>query len=591
MYSGDARYAIPVYQRPYSWERAHVDRFLDDLEFVHNYGNIDHFFGFMLTTGSGGAGAPLRFIDGQQRMTTSALFVICARNFFHLHSNTSALAARHHQTLEAYLHRRGARGGETDHTLTLSRPNRELFRVLVKNPDIEIADLQQYRDENGPNRLLADAFVTITRRINTMANPDKVDRLYGVVTTLLGRFKVHRENYADRKLAQRIFTLVNHRGRHLSHSDLVKNLLFDELESRQGRVDTDAYDDKWTRVINNVTNVENKYKMDHFLHHYLIVSGGYRRVNIKPNNKRMYTTVDMLVEKKIKDPGTVIDELRRWSKTLDLVRNPSRASEFDGGGDTAHYLARLKTLGVTPAYPAILAGYAKYWKTGQALAFEALVMMCYKYHIRMKLVNNITASTYERVLSDIADDIVGGKSLREIVTDLKNSGRKYTNTRIIRDMLKDKQIRPRAPALAMLEEAEYQGKSAPRPVEEPTIEHVMPKKLEKEWHSHIIEHNGINPNDPASSDAAVENFHRRHVDLLGNQTLLPREENGPLSNKSYEAKRQVYGNSGFAITRQIAKYDSWSEENMRERQNRLAKRIAVSLDLDRVLEHLGEGAR
>ena len=584
MFGGNARYAIPVYQRSYSWERDHVNRFLEDLEFVHANPEIDHFFGFMLTAG-GEEDGPQRFIDGQQRMTTAVLFVICARNFFHQRSGSSPLAARHEKALESYLRREGFRGN-AGHTLTLSRPNRELFRALVNSPDIGMEDLQAHRDENSPNRLLADAFVAITRKVSVIANPDKFDRLRSMVRTLLGRFRVYKRNYTDRSLARRIFMLVNHRGRPLASSDLVKSLLFDELEGRQGRTNVDAYDDKWTRVVNNVTSAKSNYKMGHFLHHYLIVSGGYRRLNIKPNNKRMYAAVEMLVGRESVPPEKIIDDIHEWSGTLDIVRNPEHAGRFAKAGNTAHYLARLKSLGVTPAYPVILAGYEKYWNADRTRLFEALLMMCYKYHIRMQLVSSLTASTYSRVLSDIADDIVRGKGLPEIITDLKNSPRRYANSRITRNILVDRPIRPRAPALALLAEAEYQGTLTPRPVEEPTIEHIMPKKLEKEWHSHVIEHNGINPADPARSDDEVENFHRRHVDLLGNQTLLLREENGPLSNKPYDRKRQVYGNSKFGITRRVAKDAAWNGNAIKERQKRLASKITASLNLDVVLEHL-----
>jgi len=567
-----------------------VNRFLDDLEFVHEHQGIEHFFGFMVTAGSDTkANEALRFIDGQQRMTTAILLVICARNFFHRLAASSPQAAAHERALEAHLHREGFRG-DASHTLTLSRPNRELFRALVDKPDIDMEELQPYRDENGPNRLLADAFVAITRRVSVIANPNKVDRLRSMVTTLLDEFKIYQSNYTDRKLAQRIFMLVNHRGRPLATSDLIKSFLFDELEAG-GQASVDAYDDKWTRVVKNVTSSKSMYKMGHFLHHYLIVSGKYRRLNIKPNNKRMYTAVELLVGREAVQPEKIIDEVYSWSRTLDIVRNPEHAERFASVGNTAHYLARLKLLGVTPAYPVILAGYRKYWNAGHKDLFEALLMTCHKYHVRMQIVSSLTASTYSRVLSDIADDIVSGKALPEIIEDLKNTPRRYVNNRITHDILVDRPIRPRAPALALLEEAEYQGTATPRPVEEPTIEHIMPKKLEKEWHSHVIEHNGIDPADPARSDDEVVNFHRRHVDLLGNQTLLPREENGPLSNKPYENKRQVYGNSKFAITRQVAKSTAWNGDAIRARQKWLAKRVTTSLDLDRVLEHLRGRAR
>ena len=133
------------------------------------------------------------------------------------------------------------------------------------------------------------------------------------------------------------------------------------------------------------------------------------------------------------------------------------------------------------------------------------------------------------------------ESLDQIIVDLMNTNQKYPNRNIIRDMLKDRTLNSRAPAIAMLEEAEYPSASTPRPIEEPSLEHIMPRILDKDWHSHIIQHNGIDPNNPARPDDEVKNYHRRHVDYMGNQTLLLPGENGSLSNRSYDKKRLVYG--------------------------------------------------
>ncbi|MDD9808497.1 MAG: DUF262 domain-containing protein [Thaumarchaeota archaeon] len=586
----DMRYAVPAYQRAYSWGREQVGQFLGDLEFVHEHGDLEHFYGFVLTAGSPERqGAPLRLIDGQQRMTTVALFLVCARNFFHGHSDRQVRASKYRKTVDSYLHRPGGSEGLRPHTLTLNRPNRELFSWLVDHPDAKKEDLSDHRGKNAPNRLLADAFVMLTRWFGTLgrSEPDMVREAYGLVRTLLSKFVVYRLDYPDRKVAQRVFKLVNDRGRRLDQSDLVKNYLFDELEDRFEGVDIDEYDATWTRIIGNVTNEGNLSKMDHFLHHYLIVSDGYSSISIKPNIRRMHLTAETLVERRIKSPKTVIDELLAWSKTLDVVRNPAHAREFTGKGNVAHYLARLKALNVTPAYPAILAGHSRYWKAGKARLFEALLMACLKYHTRVQIVGNLTESTYERVLSDMADSIGLGRGLGEIVSGLRAGDKKYPSNNVVRDVLADMYVTKRTHALVLLEEAEYPDTRARRPAAAPTIEHIMPKKLDAEWHSYVIEHNGIDPNDPVRSNDEVENFRRRHVDLLGNQTLLSAGENASLSNRPYGEKRLVYGNSKFEMTQEVARRHAvWGKRGIEARQAELAGKITDAIDLDRVLERL-----
>ena len=178
------------------------------------------------------------------------------------------------------------------------------------------------------------------------------------------------------------------------------------------------------------------------------------------------------------------------------------------------------------------------------------------------------------------------ESLDQIIVDLINTNQKYPNRNIIRDMLKDRTLNSRAPAIAMLEEAEYPSASTPRPMEDPSLEHIMPRILDKDWHSHIIQHNGIDPSNPARSDDAVNNYHRRHVDYMGNQTLLLPRENGSLSNRSYDKKRLVYGNSTFRITGTMPRFTVWDHDSIMSRQKRLASRITSSIELSTVIDHI-----
>ena len=86
IYNGSRQLVIPFFQRAYVWEEELWLRFLDSMELVSKTGK-EYFLGSVimkqLSTSSSGAVGDIRtVIDGQQRLTTLALFlkVLCFRS-------------------------------------------------------------------------------------------------------------------------------------------------------------------------------------------------------------------------------------------------------------------------------------------------------------------------------------------------------------------------------------------------------------------------------------------------------------------------------------------------------------------------------
>ena len=86
------------------------------------------------------------------------------------------------------------------------------------------------------------------------------------------------------------------------------------------------------------------------------------------------------------------------------------------------------------------------------------------------------------------------------------------------------------------------------------IEHVLPENPDDDWRQF----------DEHQRDAST---HR-----LGNMTLLESARNRELGNKGFADKRQVFGESEFAVTRKLAQeFDTWTMERIRSRQGWMAK--------------------
>jgi len=90
------------------------------------------------------------------------------------------------------------------------------------------------------------------------------------------------------------------------------------------------------------------------------------------------------------------------------------------------------------------------------------------------------------------------------------------------------------------------------------IEHIMPQKLTPEWIPMV-----------GTQDGPV---HQKWLHSLGNLTITG--YNGELANKSFAAKRKIYLESHFELTKNIAKNTTsvWTEKQIETRGKLLAEK-------------------
>ena len=72
-------YKIPRFQRPYSWERTHVEDFWDDAVVSED---LDYFIGSFVMYPNSKDSNTLMMVDGQQRLTTITILLAVIRNAF-----------------------------------------------------------------------------------------------------------------------------------------------------------------------------------------------------------------------------------------------------------------------------------------------------------------------------------------------------------------------------------------------------------------------------------------------------------------------------------------------------------------------------
>jgi hypothetical protein len=125
----------------------------------------------------------------------------------------------------------------------------------------------------------------------------------------------------------------------------------------------------------------------------------------------------------------------------------------------------------------------------------------------------------------------------------------FTNVRVSRIHLARYYLRALEKTVKGLPQPEY---VANEDVADITLEHVLPLNPGRDWKV-----------DDDEAQAAQK--------LLGNMVLIRANQNREMANLGFDAKRAALAKSGYDLTKQVSKYKSWTRDDIRDRQAKLAK--------------------
>lgn len=204
----DTRFAIPIFQRVYSWTARQCEELWDDVMRAAKTGE-PHFMGMVLYSAdvdSGKGGDQLDVIDGQQRMTTMSLLLVALRAY--LDETASEIGGMNGDALAARFLRTGS-GAQAACKLTLSQMDRPTLAFLV-----EVGD----EPEEPAQRLIDNSLLFAGK----MREPGfDLEALWkGLCELEIASVLLEPEDNP-----QLVFESLNSKGMPLSTADRVRNLL------------------------------------------------------------------------------------------------------------------------------------------------------------------------------------------------------------------------------------------------------------------------------------------------------------------------------------------------------------------------------
>ena len=545
-------YRVPLFQRDYSWGPDEWDDLWRDI--VALFGDDSepaHYMGYLVLQSADNRAFDI--IDGQQRMTTLSLLMLAAV------SHLSDLAApddptdpqmrRAEQLRASYLGYLDPVSLVPRSKLTLNRHNDSFYQNYL----VPLERLPQ-RGLNASEHLLRRAFFWFKERTRERAEDDgtavasfvdkAVDKLFFTVITV-----------TDELTAFKVFETLNARGVRLSATDLLKNYLF-SVVARGGAHESEinALELMWE----GIAGLLGSESLPEFLRAY------WNSRNRLVRKADLFKTIRSVID----DRGSafaLVRDLDRQARVYAALRNPDDGSwtpEERAG------LSQLQMFNVRQPLALLLAAFDQFSeadRTWFTRLLQAVVVVSLRYNVICGRQSNEQESVYNQIAVAISEQHISGPGAA--IAQLRPI---YPEDPEFRAAFADKTLRTTS----------SRNKKVARFVLFQLEQHASGRSFEFENARYDMEH--VLPEHPGDDWQQFDDQQRAACTYrLGNLTLLTATHNRDAGNAGYAAKRAIYRNSEFAITRKLAvDYDTWTADKIRSRQAWMTRQATTIWRID-----------
>ena len=543
------QFAIPIYQRTYSWGDKECRQLWDDIIRTGSNDAVSaHFVGSIVYIEQGLyqviGQPPLLVIDGQQRLTTVTLLIAALANALDKlnEGDQEPVDGFSPRKLRNYYLLNPEETGDRHYKLILSQTDRaSLLSVVGGLPKPKDVSLRVDSNYSLFEYLIARCGTNLAPLCKGLAKLTVVD-------ISLSR---------DQDNPQLIFESMNSTGRELTQADLIRNFILMGLEPD---LQTRLYEQYWRPMELDFGQEAYGTHFDGFMRHYLTVqTGEIPKVQEVYEAFKAYARSPEIAAAGVEALVADIRDYARYFCAMALGAETDR--------DLANVFHDLRELRVDVAYPFLLELYHDY-ATGVLSKpdFIEAVRLVESYVFRRAICAiptnslNKTFGTFskalkkEHYLESIKVHFLRLPSYRRFPTD--EEFRREIQTRDLYN------FRGRSYWLRRLENFEHKERVS---VDEYTIEHILPQN------------ENLSPAWRADLGPEWERIRATWLHTLGNLTLTG--YNSEYSDRPFAEKRDMSGGfkySPIKLNEGLGQLEAWTEEAIVERAEKLAeKALAV----------------
>jgi len=540
----EKQFIVPIYQRSYKWTKGNIKEYINDLEDIDlSVPDQTHFLNSIvyskvndneLASAIGNRLEKYHIIDGQQRLTTTTLYLIAIRNILTERDDPKTADRINNQ----YIVNQYIDDIDEKIRLRLASNDLEVFRKLVLNDKLNKENKKHliYRNYNEFYRYIKKNEMNIDELINKFEN--RID----IIDTFL-------ESHDN---PQKIFSSLNSTGKALKDSDLIKNFILMNLkDSEQGELYT-----RFWQEIERILNNDEDLLLTFLQHHltmkleYVISRGNTYASFEKYFNSNQKSTIYLTVK-------TILEDLLEFSKIyhkLFLENRDFSSSQYS-----------LNHLNIESYYPLLL----KVEKNNFELT-EKIANIIENYLVR-RIIVGLPPGKTKNIFAKIIKNISNIKSssldtdILNILKEDQGQGRyptdiEFSDSILLSPLYSNNQRGTKY----ILYKIEYylntQNRSITIAYQNLTIEHILP---ETEY--------------PKLPDCWTNSFsmdsYDQYIHTVANLTLITQGKNSSLGNECFSKKKNQYENDTFLLTKSLRNNEDWTFKSLEDRGLELQAKI------------------
>ena len=530
------QFLIPIYQRTYSWGERECSQLWDDVLRAGRNDNISaHFVGSIVYVEKGlyqvSSQSPLLVIDGQQRLTTVTLLMEALARSLGDNEPLDGFSAK---KLRNYYLLNPLEDGDRKYKLVLSQTDKESLMAIV---DVQPAPKESSIRVEENFRFFKDKLASVSSEITAVCK--------GLAKLIIVDISLNR----DQDNPQLIFESLNSTGRELSQADLIRNFILMGLEPQ---IQTKLYEQYWRPMEVDFGQEAYPTYFDGFMRHYLTV-----RTGDIPNVNQVYEAFKLYARSSIV-PGIeeLVSDIRTFAGYYCAM---ALGAEKDSELKIAFH--DLRELKVDVSYPFLLEMYHDYAHGILSKNdFLEAVRLIESYVFR-RAVCAIPTNSMNKTFAQFTRALKKDSYLESIKAHFSQlpSYRRFPDDAEFQREIQTKDLYNFRSRSYWLRRLENFGRKERVPVDEYTIEHIMPQneKLSTKWQSEL--------------GPDWQTVQKNYLHTLGNLTLTG--YNSEYSDRTFLEKRDMKGGfkeSPLHLNQGLGQLESWNEEAIKERAKSLS---------------------
>lgn len=537
------KYHVPAFQRDYSWEQEQWEDLWNDIEELTAATDGRHYMGALVVEST--SDRDFQIVDGQQRIATLSILALAVIDTLQTLGDTDEQRAanqdRARRLRERFIGEKDPASLQESSKLFLNETDDGFYQDYL----VQLRTPLNPRRLPRSNRLLWECFGWFRGRLAARAAQGGE-----VLATLLSETVARQLLFIlitveDDLSAYVVFETLNARGLELSSTDLLKNYLFSRV---QAAADLAALQRRWKGLV----EIVRQERFPDFLRYHLLCDTPQVR------KQRLFK----LVQGRVRTPAAVfalMDDLERRAELFAALNDADHEYWLERR-EARPYVRELILFRVRQTTPLLFAAFERFQPADFVRVLKLLSVVSFRYTVVSGLNTNELEPVYHRaakavldgrattpadVFAEIRGIYVGDEAFERdfAALDLDTSGQRKRLVKYV------------------LCKLESDACGVPRDYESDTgtIEHILPENAGADWDAFF---------DPQRQ---AEQVYR-----LGNLTLLEASLNRQVGNQLLAAKRALYAQSGYAITRSIAadEDDTWTAAALARRQAQMARRAA-----------------